>query len=256
MNWNNNIAKGFGAADDEWMRAGEVGRVDLLNKNLDRLESNGKWTVAEVTSAMNDAASQDVRAIDTVPLLNQLLAGSKAPNARDSQMLSLLNAWSQHGGNRLDLNNDGKIDDPGVAVMDVAWPKIANAFMSPVLGPQISELATLVPVFDQPPKGQYSGWYQYFDKDIKTLLGQHVDAPFANQYCGAGNKSRCQQSIWKAIDAAGNQLQAQQGASPAAWRSSATAERIVFIPGLLTKTLSYTNRPTGIQQLIWFNGHR
>ena len=127
------------------MRAGEVGRVDLLNKNLDRLGSNGKWTVAEVTSAMNAAATQDVRAIDTVPLLAQLMAGTKAPNARDEEMLRLLEAWNQHGGNRLDLNNDGKIDDPGAAVMDVAWPKIADAFMSPVLGPQLNELSTLGP---------------------------------------------------------------------------------------------------------------
>ncbi len=256
VNWNNNVAKGFGAADDEWMRAGEIGRVDLLNKNLDRLGSNGKWTIAEVTSAMNAAATQDVRAIDTVPLLSQLLAGTQAPNARDAEMLRLLQAWNQHGGNRLDLNNDGKIDDPGAAVMDVAWTKIADAFMSPVLGPQLKELSTLVPVFDQPPKGQYSGWYQYFDKDIKTLLGDKVEAPFANRYCGAGDKARCQQAIWEAIDAAGAQLQAQQGADPTAWRSSATAERIVFIPGLLTKTLRYTNRPTGIQQAIWFDGHR
>ncbi len=256
VNWNNNIAKGFGAADDEWMRAGQVGRVDLLNKNLNRLEVNGKWTVAQVTSAMNAAASQDVRAIDTVPLLSQLLAGTKAPNARDAEMLQLLDAWNQHGGNRLDLNKDGKIDDPGAAVMDVAWPKIADAFMAPVLGPQLNELSTLAPVFDQPPEGQYSGWYQYFDKDIKTLLGDKVEAPFANRYCGGGDKASCQQAIWKAIDAAGAQLQSKQGTDPAAWRSSATAERIVFIPGLLTKTLSYTNRPTGIQQLIWFNGHR
>ncbi len=256
VNWNNNIAKGFGAADDEWMRAGEVGRVDLLNKNLDRLGSNGKWTMAQVTSAMNAAATQDIRAIDTVPLLSRLLEGSKAPNARDEQMLKLLQAWNKNGGNRLDLNNDGKIDDPGAAVMDVAWSKIAVAFMSPVIGSETKELSDLVPIFDAPPSGQYSGWYQYFDKDIKTLLGDKIEAPFANKYCGGGDKARCQQAIWNAIDAAGTELAGKQGADPTAWRSSATAERIHFVPGVLTKTMRYTNRPTGIQQLISFDGHR
>src|SRR4051794_1568635 len=53
VNWNNNVARGFGAADDEWMRSGQVGRVDLLNKNLDRLAQNGKQSLASVTSAMN-----------------------------------------------------------------------------------------------------------------------------------------------------------------------------------------------------------
>ena len=36
------------------------------------------------------------------------------------QMLDLLNQWRQHGGNRLDLNSDGKIDYPGAAIMDAA----------------------------------------------------------------------------------------------------------------------------------------
>jgi acyl-homoserine lactone acylase PvdQ len=256
VNWNNNIAHGFGAADDEWMRAGSVGRVDLLNKNLDRLESNGKWTAASVTSAMNAAATQDVRAIDTVPLLARLLAGSKAPNARDAQLLSLLKSWTASGGSRLDRNGDGKIDDPGAAIMDAAWPDIADAFMKPVLGPQLDELNTLTPRFDQPPKGQYAGWYQYFDKDIRALLGDKVTDPFANHYCGAGNKAACQQAIWAAIDTAGRSLAAKQGSDPASWSSSATAERISFVPGILQTTMRYTNRPTGIQQVISFDGHR
>jgi acyl-homoserine lactone acylase PvdQ len=256
VNWNNNVAKGFGAADDEWMRAGANGRVDLLNKNLDRLESNGKWTLASVTSAMNAAATQDVRAIDTVPLLAQMLSGSKAPNARDAQMLSLLQAWNAHGGSRLDRNGDGKIDDPGAAILDTAWDGIANALMSPVLGPLVNELNTLVPRFDQPPAGQYSGWYQYFDKDIRSLLGDKVTDPFANHYCGAGNKAACQKAVWAAIDAAGSTLATKQGSNPTAWRSSATAERISFVPGILPTTMRYTNRPTGIQQVISFDGHR
>ena len=42
----------------------------------------------------------------------------------------------------------------------------------------------------------------------------------------------------------------------AAWRSDATGERIKFVPGLLPYTMRYTNRPTGIQQVISFRGHR
>ena len=43
---------------------------------------------------------------------------------------------------------------------------------------------------------------------------------------------------------------------PAAWRADATAERIHFAPGILSTTMRYTNRPSGIQQVISFNGHR
>ena len=120
---------------------------------------------------MNAAATQDVRAIDTVPLLRRLLNGSTAPNPQAQQMLNLMAAWTKNGGSRLDRDLDGKIDDPGAAIMDGAWPKIADAFMKPWLGSQLDELNTLFSRFDQPPAGQYSGWYQYFDRDIRRLLG-------------------------------------------------------------------------------------
>ena len=36
----------------------------------------------------------------------------------------------------------------------------------------------------------------------------------------------------------------------------ATAERIRFAPGVLPTTIRYTNRPSGIQQVLSFDGHR
>ena len=257
-NWNNISAHGFGAADDNWGGNGSVARVDMLNRNLGQEKnSHGKWDLAGVASAMNAAATQDVRAVDTVPLLADLLKGSSAPNAQAATMLKVLIGWRQRGGSRLDRNLDGKIDDPGAAVMDAAWPKIADAFMRPQLGSQLDELDSLFSRFDQPPGGQYDGWYQYFDRDVRSLLGKPVAQPFQNEYCGHGDRRRCQRAVWHAIAAAGTQLTADQGTSnPYAWRADATAERIHFAPGLLSTTMRYTNRPSGIQQVISFNGHR
>ncbi|MCB8969866.1 MAG: penicillin acylase family protein [Thermoleophilales bacterium] len=256
-NWNQVAALGFGSADDQWGRAGSAERVDLLNKNLDRLKNKkGKWSLASVTAAMNAAATQDVRAIDTVPLLKRVLKGSKAPSARAQQMLDLMVAWRKDGGNRLDLDNDGKIDNPGAAVMDGSWNNIADAFMKPRLGTQLDELATLFSRFDLPPSGQYSGWYQYFDRDINALLGRKVPTPFANAYCGKGKLKACQTALWNAIDESGAEIAAAQGTEdPAAWRSDATREQIKFSP-INLRTMRYTNRPSGIQQVISFNGHR
>jgi acyl-homoserine lactone acylase PvdQ len=256
-NWNQTSAKGFAAADDEWGHNGSVERVDLLNKGLDeQANKKGKWDLAGVTSAMNGAATQDVRAIDTVPLLAQLLEGSKAPNSQAKKMLKVLVAWNQHGGSRLDRNLDGLIDDPGAAVMDGSWDNIANALMKSQLGPQLDELDTLFNRFDQPPGGQYNGWYQYFDRDVRELLGEKVKDPFENSYCGKGKLKKCQKSIWKALAKSGKAIQAEQGSSnPKKWHSDANAERIEFGPLDLT-TMRYTNRPSGIQQVISFSGHR
>jgi acyl-homoserine lactone acylase PvdQ len=255
-NWNNGVARGFGAADDEWGRNGSVGRVNLLTFNLKRLAGRGKWSPQTVTSAMNAAATQDVRAIVMVPLLARLLRGSTPPSTMAAQMLDLLNNWRQHGGNRLDLNNDGLIDYPGAAIMDAAYPNIVNNEMGARLDSSLlTQLNTLYSRFDPPPGGQYSGWYMYFDRDIRALLNKkkkRLPDQFSLSYCGRGNLARCRQDVWSAIEAAGQKLTADQGTSnPGAWRASATKEQIHFSPIPLI-TMAYTNRPSGIQQVISF----
>jgi len=252
VNWNNRTEAGYEAPDDNWM-FGPSQRVDLLLNNLGK---GGNLTPAAVVSAMNEAATQDVREMTFEPVLSKLLHGGRAPNARDAEMLALLDAWHRHGGSRLDRTGNGQITDPGAAVMDTAWPLLADAWASTVLGPKLTaELASFDSQFQAPPGGQEFGWFGYMDKDLRTLLGERVRGKFAVRYCGGGSLKRCRAQLWAAMDKAGRELAATQGPNPAAWHSSATAEQISFIPGLLPYKLAYTNRPTGIQQVLSFFGH-
>jgi acyl-homoserine lactone acylase PvdQ len=245
VNWNNKPAPGFAAADDNFAY-GTIHRSLLLSRGL----KTGKNTVLDVVNTMNKAATQDLRAVTVWPDINTKLALTSAPSPRDEQLRTLVSAWLQSGASRLDRNGDGKVDDPGAAILDQAWAKLADAVLSPVLGPQTDQLATLMGR-DDAPNAQGSsyidGWYGYVDKD---LHGQ-----FANSYCGAGDAIACSRSLWAALDAAGNELAAAQGADPAAWRADATAERIHFAPGILTASMRWTNRPT-YQQILSFDGHR
>jgi len=253
VNWNNKAARGFEAADDAW-NYGASHRVDLLLRDL--AAKRGKQSLTSMVGAMNAAATQDLRAIDVVPALAAALRGAAAPNPRAAQMLALLRSWRTNGGSRLDRDGDGRIDAAGAAIMDAAWPRIADAVMAPVLGPQLDELASLEPRYDQPPGGQSEGWHSYVVKDLRDQVGPRSASPFRVRYCGAGTIATCRTALWAAIDAAGNELAAAQGPNPAAWRADATKERISFVPGLLKTTLRYTNRSTGIQQVISFKGHR
>jgi len=88
------------------------------------------------------------------------------------------------------------------------------------------------------------------------VLGKTVRGPFATRFCGNGDIAACRAALWAAVDGAGATLEAAQGADPAAWRADAKAERITFAPGLLQTTIRYTNRPSGIQQVLSFSGHR
>ena len=253
-NWNNKPARGFPGADDQYAY-GSLQRVGMLNRNTKKHRRN---TLATLTGAMNAAATQDVRDVFLVPVLSRLLRGGPAPSARAMRMLELLEAWRGHGASRLDRNLDGKIDDPGAAIIDAAFPRLANAAMGALLGPQLTtELGNrMMSQFDQPPGGQFSGWHIYMHKDLRTLLGDRVRGKFSNRYCGNGDLVRCRSDLWTAMEAAGAQLAAQQGPTPDNWRADATRERISFVPGLLPTTIRYTNRPSGIQQVISFKGHR
>jgi acyl-homoserine lactone acylase PvdQ len=253
VNWNNKPGAGFPAADDQFAYGPDY-RVQMLDAGL---AHHRKLDLAQVVSAMNRAATEDYRDVYVIPLVARVLRKGQAPNTRDSRMLQLLLQWRARGSSRLDRNLDGKIDDPGAAIMDAFGPRLSDAVMDPVLGPQAAQLDKTLLAKDAGSSSDFQGgWNSYIDKDLRTLLGEKVKGRFHFRFCGNGNVARCANSLWGALDAAGNELQAAQGPNPAAWRADANAERIHFAPGLLSTTIRYTNRPSGIQQVISFSGHR
>jgi hypothetical protein len=209
-----------------------VQRVQLLQEQVAKRKVH---TLASLVGAMNAAATQDLRGVMIVPDLLRRLGAP--PNDFDGELGRLLREWSDAGASRLDVNGDGKIDDPGAAIMDAAWPGIADAIVRPRVGALTDRLKTLIAV-DDPANSQgssyYGAWYSY----VERLIGP--DAP---------NRSE----VWAALDAAGQMLAAQQGPDPSQWREDATKERISF--GFLPLTARWTNRPT-FQQVVMFGAHR
>ena len=241
LNWNNKPGAGFSASDDNWS-FGPVQRVQLLR---DAVERRKVHTLASLVGAMNRAATQDLREVAVLPALMKLIDGS-APSAFDNQLLGLMSSWLQNGASRLDRDLDGKIDDPGAAIMDAAWPRIAEAVMRPELGPLLPRLERLIPI-DDPANSNgssyYNGWYSYVVKAVG-------DGFASGRFCPP---DVCTRVIWDAIDAAGKELAAEQGPDPTRWRADATHERLRF--GFLPLTARWTNRPT-FQQVISFALHR
>lgn len=254
LNWNNKPAPGWGSADDEWA-FGSAYRVELFDPGI---AAHRKHTLATVTSAMNDAATQDVRTLALGPAL-AVLDTAPAPNDRAAAMLRILKDWRASGSRRFDADQDGNNDHPGVAILDTWWPKLSDAVMSPVLGDLVDRLSQLVGRGSAPPgNGNQStaGWGNYIDKDLRTVLGRPVRGRYNVRYCGGGDLAACAASLWTSLDAAGAELEQEQGtADPNAWRKSTAAERIKYAPGLIAKTIQSTNRPT-FQQLISFRGGR
>jgi acyl-homoserine lactone acylase PvdQ len=242
LNWNNKPARGFSSSDDNWS-FGPVQRVQLLRNAVARQKVH---TLASLTGAMNRAATQDLRTVALVPLLEDYLGGS-APSAFDNQLFGLMFDWLKNGASRIDRDLDGKIDDPGAAIMDAVWPRLADVVIRPTLGPLTDRLKALMAVDDfANPRGSsyFGGWYGYVARDLTASTPT---------FCGGGDSARCRASLWAAIDEAGSALATAQGPDPTRWRADARGERITF--GFLPQTARWTNRPT-FQQVISFNSHR
>ena len=255
VNWNNKPAAGWEAADDTW-GYGSVHRSELLERTVDPTQTH---TLASVVGAMNKAATQDLRAVKAIRGVLWVLETGPAPNARVERMVELLQDWRNQGSHRLDLDNNGVIDHAGTAILDTAWPKIADAVMGPVLGPQLGDLASLMSR-DNRANNQgssyNSGWYGYVDKDLRTIAGRPVAGRFKTRFCGNGDLATCRDSLYAALDEAGAELEAVfENPNPDDWRSDASAERIFFSPGFLGTTMRWTNRPT-FQQAISYSSHR
>jgi hypothetical protein len=192
------------------------------------------------------------------PIIRTVLQTGPAPSARAETAANLVDSWRTSGSSRLDRELDGRVDDPGAAVMDAAWPRLADAVLGPVLGPLVERLAALHGRSDDAGPGgsaYRSGWYGYVDKDLRTLLGREVRVRYHRSYCGAGVLQACREALWSALDAAAAELEQKQGPAPSAWRADATTERIRFTSGVLPDTMRWTNRPT-FQQLMSFSSHR
>jgi acyl-homoserine lactone acylase PvdQ len=247
VNWNNKPAKDFPAGDDRFGSEGGIQRVDMLNSELARYP---KATLANVLASANAAATEDVRITQLWPVLKAMLGKGKAPDALSSTLVSRLDAWYAAGGSRVDRNGDGKIDDPGAVILDTAWKGITNAGLCDRLGATLCRsLEGRISRFDQPPGGQYGGWHQYMDKDLRTLLKRKVAGKYHLKYCGDGSVSRCSSELWKALSAAGKKLSAQQGGDPSKWTEPVT--KVGYSP-LPLYTMQYTNKPTGIHQVMAF----
>jgi acyl-homoserine lactone acylase PvdQ len=248
VNWNNKPAKDFPASDSRWNEQ-SLQRQQLLTGELAR---QPKQTLASVLAAANAGATEDVRIVELWPTLKRMLDRGKAPNAADAQVVATLQAWHDAGGSRRDADHDGRIDSPGAAIIDAAWKGLTDAALCDRLGTALCrQLEGRNARFDAPPGGQYGGWHQYMWKDLRAMLGQKVAGAYHLRYCGDGSVKTCARELWAALDTARRRLAAQQGPDPAAWRAPEAKEQITFAP-LPLITMQYTNKPTGIHQVMQF----
>lgn len=250
VNWNNRPAAGWGAADENW-EYGAVHRVQMLDAGLARQQVHSP---ASVVAAMNRGATTDLRVEQVLPVVEAVLKTGPAPSAQAQQAIDVIGAWRAAGPAWLDRDGDGKVDHAGAAIVQELYPRIVNAVMSGALGPQLDELKRLVGDNADPDSDFTGGMMGYVVKDLRSLTGQAVKSPYRTKFCGGGDLTACRTALWQAVQDTVNALSAAQGTADAnAWR---IAEPTMAFAPLNAFTIPYTNRPSGIQQVLSFTGHR
>jgi hypothetical protein len=231
LNWNNQSAPGFMHGDDD--PYGSVHRVELFSRFPSRVR------LADDVSVMNRAATEDVRA-PVWPVISRVLHTGAAPSPLAAKVVDVLDDWTRRDAPVLDADNSGQYDDAGPAIMNLLWGQVADAVVRPQFGDQTADLDAIRGL------NGLSG-ESIVDKDLRTLLGDHVRGRFGLRYCGKGDLAACRASLWNAVTRVAIVGALQQGADPAAWRTA--ARRTGFTPGLIPDTFRVTNRPT-FQQVL------
>jgi hypothetical protein len=190
VSWNNKQAPLWSAADDHYAFS-SIYRSQMIEAGIKRaLAGGGKMRIEQLISAMDEAATTDIRAFALWPILKKVLGTPSDPRLADA--ISKLDAWAADGGHRRDLNNRD-ITKPGVyqhndaiTIMDAWYPLLVEGMFRAPLGDavlsQLRQISDYGSIAAGTPASGYpdfaDGWYGYISKDLRDVLA-HAAAPAA-----------------------------------------------------------------------------
>jgi acyl-homoserine lactone acylase PvdQ len=261
--WNNKQAPGYTAAATQTFTS--VYRSQSLDAAIAKRSRGGrKLTLAELTSAMAEAATVDLRGAQVLPWALRVLGRPRDPQLR--RAVEVLRAWVDDGAHRRAATAGGPYAHAeAIRILDAWWPRWLRAQFQPRLGGRLyAQLAAEIPQ-DDPPHGRggehhgsafQTGWYGYAQKDLRTLLGARVRGRYGRVYCGNGSLRRCRTALQRSLRAALAVPAARLYADPACARLGQAGSQTCFdaifsqaLGGIRQPPIAWQNRPT-YQQVV------
>ena len=269
VSWNNKQAPAWSAADDKYA-FGSVYRMQLIRNFIQQDIAGGKkMGVEQLVSAMDEAATQDIRMVELWPIIRQALGTPSSPPLQEA--IAKLEAWYADGGHRRDLTNKD-ISTPGtyqhneaITIMDAWWPKLVEAEFRPALGNEVfGSVESMLELGGPYPGGQPAapdfadGWYGQVSKDLRDVLasngiGTLPKGAYSREYCGEGSLETCRQSLQssltEALSVTPAQIYGQGACAEDAQASCHDMNRWVNASGVSVPPFPFQNRPT-FQQVV------
>jgi acyl-homoserine lactone acylase PvdQ len=267
--WNNKQAPGYGdpATGQEFA---SVYRSQLLDNNLNHYLAirGGKLSLADVINAMGNAGTQDLRGVEVLPYALRVIGNPLNPTV--AHAVSLLKTWVAIGAHRINREHPaatGLYDQAdAVRIMDAWWPLLVKAEFGPVLGTELlGDVESEFPINDQPGNSGAHlgsafdvGFYGIVQKDLRSVLGQHVAGPLNRTYCGGGSRAGCRAALVASLlQAAGEsfaQVYPAQGSCAAGDQMCSDSIQYRALGGITQPAQEWINRPT-FQQADEILGH-
>jgi acyl-homoserine lactone acylase PvdQ len=260
VSWNNKQAPEWAAADDKY-DYGSIFRSQMIEDHIKNdIKGHKKMTIAQLVQAMEEPASEDLRADKVLPLLVKAIGTPKSGKLK--QALATLKTWRSHGSHRRDLDRNGEDEEtPAIELMDAWWPKLLEAEFKPTLGAKAYEalegmLETGSYTGGSPQEPNFDdGWWSYVSKDLRDIYGPQPQAPWSRKFCGGGSKTKCKQVLEKSLKEALKTTPAElygggDGACAANPQPSCfDANRPSETSGIELGAFPFQNRPT-FQQVV------
>ncbi len=269
VSWNNKQAPRFSSADDKYA-FGTVYRNQLIRNFIEADIAGGKKMGTEqLISAMDEAATQDIRMVEVWPIIKQALGEVSDPQLQHA--VTELDEWYAAGSHRRDLAN-ASISSPGtyenneaITIMDAWWPKLMQAEFGSALGSEAFGALRGMLAFGGPEAGAEpeapefaDGWYGYVQKDLRDVLahageGTTPSNPYSQLYCGGGSLSACSQalqsSLKEALSVTPAQIYGHGACAEDPQASCFDMNRFISASGISVPAFPFQNRPT-FQQVV------
>jgi acyl-homoserine lactone acylase PvdQ len=261
VSWNNKQAPGWSAADDKFSYGPVYRSAMIENRVKGATAGRRKMALQQLVQAMEEPATQDIRAVALTTPLMRALGKPTTPELRAA--MSELRGWAAHGGHRRDLDKDGKYDDDdAVTLMDAWWPRLLEATYKPVLGDEAyAGLKDMLAQNDAPvgkaPTNEPSfsdGWWSWVNKDLRDMFNRRKPkGRYSRGYCGSGSRKACRRLLRRTLlDAMGDSHTKLYGYGDCAKNPQASCfdkDRFTVASAVTVPDFPYQNRPT-FQQTV------
>jgi len=266
--WNNKQAPGYNAADGNFS-FNAVFRSQPLDDGIRRLlAGGGTATRASLTAAMERAALTDLVGDKVLPLMLRVIGTAPVTDPALQAAVDGLTAWVAAGALRRSAGPGATTYDNSQAIryLDAWWPRFVQAAFGPSLGASLYGSLTAVQPVDERPSHVGSafqhGWGGYASKDLRSVLGDPVQGPLPQRFCGSaggGGIAACRavllDTLQQAMTAPATEV--YPGDADCAAGDQFCHDAIIHQPmgGITQDRTHWQNRPT-FQQVIEFPAGR